>query len=142
MSLLEKIRTDKINYLKTKNRDSFTLLGTLEGDARLIGINDGRRESTDAEVIAIIIKFIKGIDDILKIQHSDKLLAEKILLTTYLPQQLNEVELTTIIQQKIALLATHDAKQMGTIMGYLKQEYSWQYDGNLASKIVKNLLTT
>ena len=140
MSLLKKIREDKINFLKAKNRDAFTTLGTLEGDARLIGINDGQRETTDAEVIATIIKFLKGIDETLKLQQSDKLLAEKELLAIYLPKQLSEDELQQIINDRINTLEEKSPKQMGLIMAYLKQNYSGQYDGNIASKLVKQLL--
>lgn len=104
MSLLQKIRQDKVNYLKAKNREAFSTLGTLEGDARLIGMNDGNRETTDAEVIATIIKFIKGIDETIKLQPSEKLEAEKILLSSYLPKQLSEDELNKIISEKIQSL--------------------------------------
>lgn len=140
MSLLQKIREDKINYLKSKNREAFSILGTLEGDARLIGLNDGKRETTDAEVIATIIKFIKGIDETLKLQPSDKLLAEKEILAAYLPKQLNEAELTKIINDQLAALGDKSPKQMGILMAYLKQNYSGQYDGNIASSLVKQLL--
>ena len=64
MSLIEKIRVDQLasrkaafNYPAT-NKLQADLLTTLLGEEVMVGKNAGSRETTDAEVIAIVKKFI------------------------------------------------------------------------------------
>ena len=149
MSLLEQIKTASLEARKARDVISATLLTTLLAEATNVGKNDGNRESTDAEVVAVVKKFIKGVDETMA--HLEKLdgdhtkttaiaVAEKSVLSQFVPTQLDEAQLQAVIDSLVAGLATRNAKQMGAVMKQLKEKYEGHYDGQLASKLIKTAL--
>lgn len=141
MSLLEQIRVDQIQARKNRDAERASLLTTLLSEAANVGLNDGKRETTDLEVIAVIKKFIKNIDETLAVRDVEELRTERNILESYLPSQLTEEELTQIVELYIeALVQPRSMKLMGTVMKHLRESYEGQYDGKLASNIVKRAL--
>ena len=140
MSLLQRIKSDQVTARKEKNAISTSLLTTLLGEASMIGKNDGNRESTDAEVIAVIKKFIKNIDESLKVKPDKVLPLEKMLLEGYLPQQITGTQLEMTIQGIIVSVGAESVRDMGKVMKVLKDSYDGRYDGREASTFVKELL--
>ncbi len=145
-SLLKQIKKDQLQARKNKNGPTAKSLTTLIGEAEMIGKNDGNRESTDEEVIAVIKKFVKNLKDLMSVM-SQRLSptftaaqAELDLLSTYLPSQMEEAELRTVIQSHLVELEDISPRMMGQVMKWLKDNYGGQYDGKLASKVVKDLL--
>jgi uncharacterized protein YqeY len=57
-------------------------------------------------------------------------------LKQFIKQSLTEQQLTTIIEEAIQNNIIHN---IGEAMKYLKANYSSQYDGKIASSIIKNL---
>lgn len=135
----------KKTYLQArKDRDSFKIgvLSTLIGDIEKIGKDAGNREPKDDESIITIRKFIKCIDQTLKLsnRNSDVLLKEKELLNSFLPDMMSEIELKEVIRG-IVLRLRQDPENtksivVGTVMRELKANYN-NYDGKLASEIVR-----
>ena len=146
MTLLEKIKQDNIAARKAKNTVKFALLTTLVSEISNIGKNDGNRETTEPESIAVVKKFIKGVDETLKALEfsSDPrvlvAIEEKKILESYLPTQLSEIELTAVVDQIISTLADRSPKQMGVVMKRLKEMHDGRYDGKIASGIIKSRL--
>lgn len=142
MSLLDRIKQDQLSARKAKNALAASLLTTLIGEAAMIGKNDGGRDTTDAEVQAIIKKFVKGMDETLNYlagsndEVSKTVIAEKAILTNYLPKQMDEAELTTAIKAIIADIGPN----LGKVMGELKARHGGVYDGKMASTLVKALV--
>jgi uncharacterized protein YqeY len=62
--------------------------------------------------------------------------AEIALLESYLPQQLSAAELESAIASISAELGT---TQIGPLMAELRKRYPGQYDGKLASELIKKL---
>lgn len=144
MTLLEEIKATQLLARKGNNQLMASLLTTLIGEAQIIGKNDGNRETTDSEVIAIVKKFIKNIDECLAVpslsqEAGIKLVLEKKILSDYLPPQMSALELELTIQNIIAEISA-SAKDVGRVMGLLKQRHDGLYDGKVASTIVKNML--
>lgn len=139
MSLLQKIKQDQL--VARKERDGFVggLLTVLYSEASIIGFNDGKRESTDEEVVKVIKKFIKGIDENISVARTDdakhEFLKEKAVLEKYLPKQLTEEQLTNIIGNYIRELGPNKS----AIMKNLKETLSGQYDGKMAAIIFDQL---
>lgn len=146
MSLLQKIKNDQVIYRKSKEaRDKLKAgaLTTLYSEAAMVGKNDGNRESTDVEVVKIIKAFIKHIDETLRVCPKDAegrhlFEAEKKLLERYLPKQLTEDELKTIISVMVIENGYDMPKDMGKIMKSLAGEYPGKYDGKIASAIARS----
>ena len=62
------------------------------------------------------------------------------IIDTYLPQQLNDEETKKICEQVIKSVGASSIKDMGKIMGALKQKYSDSIDFSKVNVIVKGLL--
>ena len=135
--LIDIIKRDFIEARKNRDTEKSLLLSTLIGEMETKSvIDDGKKCISDDLAVSTVKKFVKNIDDTLKIKEDVALLIEKSILLTYLPKNLSEKELTDIIQNAI-----DDGKaNIGALMGHLKTNYANQYDGKLASQLVNKLL--
>ena len=133
MTLIEEIKQKQIAARKAGSAEA-SLLTTLLGEAAMVGKNAGR-ETTDQEVIAVVKKFIKNIDETVSAlssrgQDAASFLAERSVLERFLPLQLTELALVNIAQNH---------KSMPEFMKFLKENHAGQYDGKLASIVAKNI---
>ena len=141
-TLFNRIKQDQVTARKAHNALAASLLTTLIGETSIIGKNDGNRETTDSEVVAVIKKFVKGMDETLSYlavsdqEASALVLAEKSLLIPYLPTQMDEGELREVIES----IVDEVGQNMGKIMAELKSRYAGLYDGKLASTLVKSTI--
>jgi uncharacterized protein YqeY len=62
------------------------------------------------------------------------------ILSVYLPQQLNEAELKTVVDAKVTELDATDMKMMGQVIGAVKKEVGNTADGSMIAKLVKEAL--
>ena len=62
------------------------------------------------------------------------------IIDTFLPKQLNEEETKKICKETIESLGATSVKDIGKIMGTLKQKYSSSIDFSKVNTIVKDLL--
>lgn len=140
MELLLKIKTDLFGLRKAgTDKLSINLLTTLYSEAANVGLNDGKRESTDAEVISVIRKFIKNLNECISVGITkqvdvSKYEAERDILNAYLPQQLTEMEIEAFVIPFVREGGKPSA------MKALKETYAGQYDGKVASTVVDNLI--
>ena len=142
MSLLQDIKDHQLEARKKKDKIRANLLTTLLGEASMIGKNDGNRETTDNEVVAVIKKFIKSMNETMQATDggSTQLLSEKAMLEEYLPEQLTGNALHNTITSIVINLGAHGPKAMGMVMKELKTQYAGQYDGKEASTLTKEVL--
>ncbi|MDH5717253.1 MAG: GatB/YqeY domain-containing protein [Spirochaetia bacterium] len=144
--MLEKLRKDSLQARKDKNTVKANLLTTLLSEALMIGKNDGNREPTEEEITAVIKKFLKSLNEAIESLEKSgrdvtKEKQEKEILESFLPRQLSEEELDKIIQELAAALPEKSPKFMGQVMSNLKEKYPNQFDGKLASQLVKKHLS-
>ncbi|MBN8911920.1 MAG: GatB/YqeY domain-containing protein, partial [Rhizobiales bacterium] len=104
-------------------------------------------EVGDAEVVAVLQKMVKqrresaatyekaGRNDL-----ADKEKAEIAVLEDYLPKQLDEAGMNAAVAALIAELGAAGPKDMGRVMGALKERFAGQMDFGKASGVVKELL--
>ena len=151
MSLREKINEQFKIALKSKNK---TLVSTLrlvlaaikEGD--IANRTSEKKEIVkDMEIIKILRRMKKqrqesanlykkgGRQELLEAEES-----EIKIIDMFLPKQLNEEETKTICKNIIESLESTSVKDMGKIMGSLKQKYSGSIDFSKANTIIKDLL--
>lgn len=144
--LIDKIRQDMMDARKSGEKDKAVILSVLITEADKIGKDDGNRQTTDEEVIRIAKKMVAGNSEMIKIsndtdrdpsQYED----ENVVFNQYLPKQMTEEKLRFTISEFVALIDPDERKKaMGTVMKYLKEEFTGLYDGKMASKIVKEEL--
>ena len=145
--MIAQIRKDWLTARKEKRSAESALLSTLVSEITMVGKNDGNRETTKDETIKIIKKFVQNIEEIIKIKGESESDAtgekqEKEWLSRYLPKQMSESELSDIVNKIVADLPEKSMKVMGAVMGKLQKEHGGLYDGKVASKIVKQALTS
>ena len=151
MSLREKINQQFNAALKNKEK---TLVSTLRLIMAAIKDKDianrsseKKGESKDQEIIKVLQKMKKqrqdsaelykkgGREELLKAEEE-----EIKIIDTFLPKQLSEEETKKICKEIIESLGASSIKDMGKIMGSLKQKYSDSIDFSKANIIIKGLL--
>lgn len=143
MTLLQQIKDDQLAARKGRRTAEATLLTTLIGEVENKALREGKA-TTDSGVIELVQKFIKNNEDLCKVANPESAAYqaardEQKFLSVYLPKQLSEAELTEIVNAiKVEISAT--PKDMGKVMGLLKSRYEGQYDGKVASAVVKAVL--
>lgn len=132
MTLMNRIKQMQISARKSGFAEA-SLLTTLLGEAAMVGKNSGR-ETNDAEVVSVVKKFIKNIDETITAltsrgQDTSLFVAERQVLEQFLPKQLNESQLIDIAKQ---------FNDMPSFMKHLKENFAGQYEGKLAATVAKN----
>ncbi len=135
--LIEDIRTQRMAAMKARDAVTKTLLTTLLGELESIAKRI-QCDITDDMVVKAAKKFISGNDEVIEAGakvgvECPNLVAENVLLETFIPKQLTEDELRAIIVEM-------DGSNLGEIMQQLKAKYDGIYDGKLASIIAREVL--
>ena len=146
-TIKDSIQNNQIKYLKDGNKENSSILRFA-----LSFINkeekDRKIELNDSEVIKILKTMIKRNKDsydqfISASRHdlADKEKKEMDLLSSYLPEILNDVETKKIVQNVINELKITSMKEMGKAMGLIKNNHGDNIDMSLVSKYIKELLS-
>ena len=152
MSLREKIKQQFNVAMKDKSK---TLVSTLRLILAAIKERDianrtgGKKEEVkDHEIIRVLQKMKKQRQDsadLYKKGGRQELLnaemAEIQIINTFLPKQLTEEETKKICKEIIESTGALSIKDMGKIMGSLKQKHSDSIDFSKANIIIKDLLS-
>ncbi|WP_294956543.1 GatB/YqeY domain-containing protein [Sulfurovum sp.] len=147
MSLKERIKNDIKEAMRAKDTAKRDTLRNIQAAIKQIEV-DERRELSDADVEAILMKYLKQREDA-KTQFADagrddlvsKEEAEIILVKTYLPEPMNDEELEAILKEIIAKTGAQGMKDMGKVMGAAKAEIGSRADGGRINVIVKKILS-
>ena len=151
MSLREKINEQYNSALKNKNKNLISTLRLVLSaikDKDIANRTSEKKEiAKDDEIIKILAKMKKqrqdsadlykkgSRQDLLKIEEE-----EIKIIDSFLPKQLSEEETKKICKEVVESLGASSAKDMGKIMGTLKQKYSNTIDFSKVNIIVKGLL--
>ncbi len=146
MTLVEKINSDMITYMKNKDSFSLGVSRMVKGAIQLEKINK-KRELNDDEVIAVISKQIKMRNDSIKefekanrtdlVEQNQKEIA---ILNTYMPEQLSDEEVNKIIDEAFAKLNPTSSKDMGIIMKEISPKVKGKADMGKVNSIIKDKL--
>ena len=110
--------------------------------------SDYKGTCTDNDIIGIIQKLVKQhteSGDIYKAAGRTDLASEEFgqmkYLEEYLPQMMSNEKLENVIDEVIRDLRLSTMKDMGKVMGYLKETFPNQYDAKYASTYIKSKLS-
>jgi len=153
MSLREKISEQFNIALKNRNKSLISTLRLILAaikESDIANRTNGKKEGVkDPEIIKVLRKMKKQRQesaDLYKKGGRQELLeaeeAEIKIIDTFLPKQLNEEETKKICKEIIESLGASSIKDMGKIMGQLKQKYSDSIDFSKVNIIVKGLLSS
>ena len=152
MSLREKIESDYKNALKSKDKNKISTYRLILSGIKDLDINNrsgpNKKETDDEDIKKLLKKMIKqrseSIEVYKKNNRNDLLEIEENevnVLSEYLPKQMSEEETISICNQIIEKTGANSIKEMGKVMGELKQNYSDTIDFSKAGALIKDLLT-
>ena len=153
MSLREKINQQFNTALKNKNKNLVSTLRLILSDIKDRDIANrtakNKQEIKDQEIIKVLKKMKKQRQDSAALYKKGgrlELLAveesEIEIINTFLPKQLSEEETKKICKETIEFVSASSIKDMGKVMGSLKQKYSDSIDFSKANTIIRGLLDT
>ena len=146
MTLNEKINSDMISYMKSKDSFSLGVIRMLKGAIQLEKINL-KRDLNDEEVIAVVAKQIKmrndSINEFEKANREDLVMQYKNeieILNKYMPAKLSEEEVAAIIDEAFASVNPTGPKDMGLIMKAVSPKLKGRADMGKVNAIIKDKL--
>lgn len=146
MSLNEQIKSDMKDAMRAKEILKRDTLRNIQASIKQIEV-DERREVTDTDVEAILMKYMKQREDA-KTQFAEagrtdlveKEEAEIAIVKSYLPEPLDDAELESLLKEVIASVGAESMKDMGKVMGAAKSIIGSRADGGRINQAVKKLL--
>lgn len=133
INLIDQIKSDSVSA-RLEKRPSAIFLTTLLSECSKPGFDDGKRQSSNEEVVAILKKFKSNIQETLNlikpedISNKIKLESELEIVEYYLPQMASENQMIEIAK---------NSKTIKDFMSSLKEKFGSNFDGKLASQIFK-----
>jgi len=151
MTLKETIETNYKSSLKSKNKmeiSTYRLILSSIKDLDILNRSGANKKDTDDEDVKKLLKKmikqrIESIEIYKKNNRKDLLEVEQKefdLLSSFLPQQLNEEDTKKICIDVISKLNAVSIKDMGKVMGELKKQYPDNLDFSKAGPLLKELL--
>ena len=152
MSLREKISEQFNIALKNKNKSLISTLRLILAaikESDIANRTNGKKEGIkDTEIIKVLRKMKKQRQDSADLykkgerQELSEIEESEIkIIDTFLPKQLGEEETKKICREIIQSVGASSIKDMGKIMGSLKQKYPDSIDFSKVNLIVKGLLS-
>jgi uncharacterized protein YqeY len=147
LSLLESITQDLKAAMLSKDVVTRDTLRMLISEIKKFEI-DEKVEANDITISTLINKNVKqrrdSIDQFKKGARDDLVATEQKQLDVilkYLPEQLSEDEIHTIVKDGINEVSAAGMQDMGKLMGHLKPKFEGKADMSIVSKFVKELLS-
>ncbi len=148
MSLESKVNNALKTAMKEKNQGALRALRAIKSEILLFKTSGQKnKEFNEQEEIKILQKMIKQRKDSLAIyeEQSRADLASKEkeeieVIQTFLPKQLSQEELESIIGEIVSSTGASSMKDMGRVMGLAREKIGGKADGKLIAQTVKSLL--
>lgn len=137
--LIDEIRKASIQAMKDRNSNKRAILSVIitKYSNFEIELKSKGKEATDVDLINIIQKTVKELDDEIqsfvdakRYDRAREITEQKETIKVYLPKQLTEDEIRNIINSL-------EDKSMPAVMKHFKMNYNGQVDMSLVSKVAR-----
>ena len=147
MSINAQIKSDIKDAMRAKDTIKRDTLRNIQAAVKQIEV-DERRDVTDSDMEAIIMKYLKQREDA-KVQFAsanreDLVAKENVeieIVKVYLPEPMSDEELETTLKEIVESVGATSMKDMGKVMGKAKSTIGSRADGGRINLVVKRLLT-
>lgn len=146
MPLKDKLMEDLKQSMKSKDKVKKNVVTMVRAAIKQKEV-DNRVELNDADILDIIAKQVKqkkdSIEDFVKGNRQDliDLTNEEIkILLEYLPPQLSDEELESIVKDAIEAINAQSKKDMGKLMAHIMPKVKGKADGKHVNQIVAKYL--
>ena len=148
MKLKTRIQEDMKNAMRSGAQDELKVIRLILSAIKQIEVDSRISIEDDNQILDILDKMMKqrrdsisqfeqgGRKDLADIEN-----AEIEILTQYLPEQLSESEIDSIVQETIKENGAADITKMGVVMSTVKEKVKGQADMAIVSQKVKAFLT-
>lgn len=145
--IIQRIKTCTVEAMRAGEKSRLVVLRSISAAFKQIEI-DERIEIDDARALAVLDKMCKqrresseqyaaaGRDDLLAQEQ-----AELLILQEFMPAQLSESELDTLIDEALSKTGASSIKEMGKVMGILKPQLAGRADMSSVSAAIKAKLS-
>ena len=148
MNLEQKINEDIKTAMLAKEKESLNALRAIKSALLLLKTEKNAGEITeDVELKTLqkLVKQRKESAEMYKNQNREDLYKEEMfqvkIISKYLPEQMSEEEITSVIKRLIEQENIADIKGMGKLMGLASKELAGKAENKVISEIVKKLLS-
>ena len=146
MTIRERLEADIVAAMRSRNQQRLDALRYLKSAINRVEI-DQRTTLDDAGVIDVVVRQVKDRRDSIRMfeqgNRADlvaKEAADLAILEEYMPPQLDEAELTRLVQQVISEVGAATMQDKGKVMGRLMPQVQGKADGALVNSLVSRLL--
>ena len=146
MSRLNEINQDMKVAMKARDKERLTTIRMLKSALHNEEIRKGS-ELTEEEELTVLAREkkqrVESLNEFKAANRDDlvqKLETEIAVVDKYLPEQLSEEEVRSIVQETISQTQSTSMKDMGKVMGALMPKVKGKADGALVSSLVKEEL--
>ena len=143
--LKEELKKNEIAAMKARDKSTVNVLRLVNSEIKAFEVNE-RKDISDEDVIKIIEKQIKQLKEALQyaiqLNDNDKIEEGNFainLLTPYLPAQLSEEEVESMLKE-IITNGNYGPKDMGKIMKEIMPKVNGKFDRSKINPMVKNIL--
>ena len=130
MTIEKRIEADFLKAFKEKNTEVKSLLSTVKGEMQTTKKNLMVDNLSNDESIKILAKFAKNLKENIRLMYDQKSKTELTIIESYLPKQMSEDEVNTMLDELIA----SGASNIGMIM---KAFATLPVDKKLVSELAK-----
>ncbi len=152
MDLRLRITTELKQAMRDKAAERLSTLRLISAaikDRDIATRSEGNEEgATEAEVLAILGKMVrqrqesaKTYEEAGRIDLAERELSEVKVVEEFLPRQLDDQETSDAVDAAIAEVGAESIRDMGRVMGALKEKYTGQMDFGSAGPLVKQKLS-
>ncbi|MRX71313.1 GatB/YqeY domain-containing protein [Bacillus lacus] len=148
MSLLERLNHDMKQAMRNREKDKLTVIRMTKAALQNEAIKLGRSELSDTEELTVLSREVKQRKDSLQeFKNADRLdlvenvQAELEILSHYMPQQLTEEELSSIVSETISETGASSKSDIGKVMNAIMPKVKGKADGSLVNRLVAQQLS-
>ncbi|MGM0173247.1 GatB/YqeY domain-containing protein [Enterococcus sp. DIV0800] len=146
MSLLTTLNEDMKQAMRAKDKESLQVIRMLKASIQNEQIKKGQDLNEEEELTVLSREMKQRRDSLTEFEKADRTdLADKVkkeivIVENYLPAQLSEEEIRTIVQEAITKTGATSPKEFGKVMGAVMPKVKGKADGNQVNAVVKELL--
>ena len=142
-TILQRLKAEKTSAMRAKDTLKKgiidTALGEIDRDPRCRTkiVNGEKQEPKNEAVLDVIKKLVKN----LSTYETEQGKKEIEILKEFMPEQMSDEELDTIISDLIVSTGASSPREMGKVMGAFTKQYNGKADNGVVSQIIKQKLS-
>lgn len=147
MSLLERLNNDMKQAMKSKDKDKLTVIRMIKASLQNEAIKLGNELSEEQELTVLSREMKQRKDSLHEFDKAgrpdlvEKLRQELEVVELYMPEQLSEEEVESIVRETIAETGASSKAEMGKVMSAIMPKVKGKADGSLVNKLVQQHLS-